>query len=491
MLRILFVLSIFLTSSTNVFAKNVHITLLQANDVYEMSPVNGGRYGGLARVETVKKNLTKRNRNTYSILAGDLISPSAIGTAKVGGKRLDGEQMIAVLNAMQWDYFTLGNHEFDNGYNALIERLQEAKFTTVSSNVLDAKTGKPFINTVQTDVLTVQGVKIGIAGIALESLSKDFVTIQDPFDTARNVVETLRKQNEVDIVVLITHQDFADDVAFAENIEGIDLIIGGHEHENIYARRGSDLVPIAKADANARSVYIHDLFFDTRSKELNIESRLQIIDDAIKEDKDIKVVVDGWVNRAYDAFRKEGFEPEQVVCTTTESLDGLEASVRNGSTRLTELVAESALTGLPGSQASVYNSGSIRIDDVLPPGEVTQYDVIRILPFSGTTFEQVSMPGDLLKKALNVGMKSRGTGAYLQYANIDYQDGQWRLLGNVISDSSSYTLAISSFLVNSGDTGLEFLVNNPRIKKVPGAKEDARRALIKQLKASWPDSGDT
>jgi 5'-nucleotidase/UDP-sugar diphosphatase len=103
-------------------SREVNITLVQANDVYEMTPVNGGRYGGLARLQTLVKQLKRENPHTYTLLAGDLLSPSAIGTAKVNGERLNGKQMVAVLNAMGWDYMTLGNHEFDNGRASLLGR---------------------------------------------------------------------------------------------------------------------------------------------------------------------------------------------------------------------------------------------------------------------------------------------------------------------------------------------------------------------------------
>ena len=87
--------------------------ILQLNDVYEMSGVKGGTLGGLPRVQTLLKKLRKENPNTITMLAGDLFSPSAIGIAEKDGKRFAGRQMVALLNAMDWDYLTFGNHEFD------------------------------------------------------------------------------------------------------------------------------------------------------------------------------------------------------------------------------------------------------------------------------------------------------------------------------------------------------------------------------------------
>jgi len=54
-------------------------TFLQMNDVYELIPLSGGKKGGLARVATIRKLLLKENPNTITFLAGDVVSPSALG----------------------------------------------------------------------------------------------------------------------------------------------------------------------------------------------------------------------------------------------------------------------------------------------------------------------------------------------------------------------------------------------------------------------------
>ena len=100
---------------------------------------------------------------------------------------------------------------------------------------------------------------------------------------------------------------------------------------------------------------------------------------------------------------------EQVVADVKESLDGREEVIRSGSTRLTDLVVESFLHAIPAAQGAIFNSGSIRIDDVLPPGRVTQYDVLRIMPFGGQVMD-VSLPGGLLRRVLDQGERNRGSG---------------------------------------------------------------------------------
>ena len=54
-------------------------TILHMNDVYELKPFDGGKRGGLARVGTIRKLLLRENPNTITIIAGDIVSPSALG----------------------------------------------------------------------------------------------------------------------------------------------------------------------------------------------------------------------------------------------------------------------------------------------------------------------------------------------------------------------------------------------------------------------------
>ncbi|HEY9751830.1 MAG TPA: hypothetical protein V6C46_02680, partial [Coleofasciculaceae cyanobacterium] len=99
-------LGLSLSMVTAALAEVVPITLLHLNDLYEITAVEGGKRGGLARVATLRKQLLAQNPRTITVLAGDLLSPSALGTAIVEGQRLAGQQMVAVMNAIGLDYAT-------------------------------------------------------------------------------------------------------------------------------------------------------------------------------------------------------------------------------------------------------------------------------------------------------------------------------------------------------------------------------------------------
>lgn len=469
--------------------REVSFTLVQLNDVYEMEALNGGKSGGLDRVATLLKQLKKQQPHTYAVLAGDLLSPSAIGVAQVNGERLAGKQMVDIFNRLPWDFATFGNHEFDVGHKALLQRLQEARFTFFSSNVLDSTTGEPFAGSQRTVIFDVEGVKVGLIGITTPELHRDFVHILDPFDSARQALQQLKAQH-ADIIILVTHQDLADDIRFAEQLPDVDLIIGGHEHENWRVFRGPNGTPITKTDANARSAYIHDITYDPKTHRARIDSRLEFITDAIPGDPEVSAAIRNWQENAFKAYRDQGFDPPKAVCKTPETLDGLDASVRNGSTRLTELLAAAYLHAFPDAEVSLYNAGSIRIDDRITAGLISEYDVLKILPFGGSV-ALVEMSGETLQRALNDGLKLVGKGSFLHYANAVRLQQQWSINGAPLQPERLYKVAIADFLIDIGDEGLEFLrpALTPTIKRLPATPIDTRKALIDELRRVYAAGG--
>ncbi len=465
----------------------VEVTLLQLNDVYEIGPVEGGKSGGLARVATLRQRLLAENPNTFTLLAGDFVSPSALGTAQVDGQALAGKQMVASLNAMGLDLVTFGNHEFDLKEAQLLDRLAESRFHWTSANVTRSG-GGAFPGVIPYAIFEAKGrggsVRIGVVGVTLDVNKKDYVAYADPLASFRREVEALRGQ--ADVVVGLTHLAFADDQGLAEGVPGVSLIMGGHEHENIRAFRGSGFTPILKADANARTVYVHRLTWDTARRSLSVDSKLVIVSDQIPEDPQVAKVVADWQEKGFAGFRQQGFEPTETVAVTTVALDGREASVRNRATELTDLVARAFLADAQGSELAVYNSGSIRIDDVLPPGPITQYDVIRILPFGGKVLT-ADIKGSLLSRALDQGLASAGQGAFLQTANVAHTASGWTVKGQPLDPNRTYRVAISDFLAAGKEKGLEFLQPGPDLTIVK-ENRDQRVVVIDQLRREFPGS---
>jgi 5'-nucleotidase len=448
--------------------------------------VGGGRWGGPARVATVLRRLRDANPATIAVLAGDLLSPSALGTARVDGQRLDGRHMVDVLNVMGLDYATFGNHEFDLSERALHDRLAESRFRWLSANVMAAG-GQALPGVTPHVILRIgQGrdtLRVALFGATMDRDAADYARVDPPVEAAAAHARLLR--DSADVIVAITHLPRLQDIALAERAPEIDLIAGGHDHENLMLRRGEDLTPIAKADANARTLWIHDIIWNTRVRKATIDSRLLPITDTIPEDAATRRAAQAWQARAYDGFRQAGFQPDSLVAVSPLPLDGLESSVLADTTALTHLIA-AAMLAEAGTQAAVYNAGSIRIDDVLPPGSITQYDVIRVLPFGGPVVV-VEMRGALLRRMLDQGLRNRGTGGFLQRAGIaPSTGGDWVVAGSMLNDGETYRLAVSDFLLSGREQGMDWLTRQNPDVRVLRELRDIRLALIDELRRQYP-----
>ena len=352
------------------------------------------------------------------------------------------------------------------------------------SNVTDAA-GALFPNTVRSVVVPIKTpggtVRVGLIGLTIDSNKQPWVRYAPLLDAAESAIAEIK--GKYDVLVALTHLSLASDQQLVEQVPAIDLVLGGHEHENYILERGQHFTPIVKADANVRTLAIVTIRVarpgqprrsgDAATAGPVISTRIQRVDEAMREGPKTAAEVKKWVDLGNEAFRAQGFEPTTVVATIDEPLYGREAAVRNGPTRLTELIGD-AMRHDAGLPMAIYNAGTIRIDDVVQPGPVTQYDVIRILPFGGKILK-ATFTGALLKKVLAIGDQNRGTGGYLQTAGIP----------DTIDPNARYTLAVSEFLMTGGEANLGFLTRqNPEITDVSDGR-DIRLAVIDELKRVW------
>jgi 5'-nucleotidase len=155
-----------------------------------------------------------------------------------------GEVEYKAMSAIGYDAGTLGNHEFDNGVEALAAALKFANFEIVSANydvkgtVLEGRV-KPYV------VKTVGGIRVGLFGLGISPTAlitpDNFkgVTYVDPVIAARDVVKTLREKENCALVVCMSHLGYSptprsnetvNDAKVAAQVDGIDFIASGHSH---------------------------------------------------------------------------------------------------------------------------------------------------------------------------------------------------------------------------------------------------------------------
>ncbi len=462
------------------------VTLLHINDVYEISPVEGGKAGGLARVATVLQRLKAQDPTTRMLLGGDFLSPSAIGTARVNGERLAGRQMVDVLNGAGLDLATFGNHEFDLTLPELAKRVAESRFAYVSSNVTDSLSaplfGVPGHLILRLTDSRGRPARIGVVAVTIDQVRKPNLRYEPPVASLRREIALIR--DSVDALVALTHLTLSGDTQLADSIPELDLILGGHEHENWSVRRGARFTPIVKADANVRSVAIVRLEIRPGARAA-VDWRIVTITDSIPEDPAVAALVKQWTDLAYDAFRQDGLNPDRLVTTLSAALDAREAAIRNGENGFTRLLTSAFHAAAPDADVALVNSGSVRLDDVLPPGPITEYDVIRILPFGGKAVV-VEMTGALLKKTLEQGDANRGIGGFLLKDGAERSTEGWRIGKAPLDTLERYTVVAPDFLVSGGEQNLAWLSQrNPEVRLLRTLR-DVRLLLIDELRHRFP-----
>ncbi len=477
----------------------LNFTFVQLNDVYEIAPLGGGAYGGMARVAHVVDSIKKGQPNTYLFLAGDFLNPSLLGSIKYEGERIRGRQMIEVMNAMDFELVTFGNHEFDIGEADLQKRMNESNFYWTSANCFQQgadgprsfyfQRDKDTIYVPETYSLTISDAdgtqaEVGLFSVTLNSNPQDFVYYGDAMIEAGSSYTSLQLQR-VDLIMGLTHQEIEKDVELAEKFSQISFIMGGHEHNNMMVEAGN--AKIAKADANAKTIYIHNFTYDPKKGHLKIDSELFPIDENIAEKPEVKAIVDKWEGILEAQIKQVIDAPHEVIYYAATPLDGTDSASRGGQTMLGEIITHAmALSFYDPAEAAIVNGGSMRLDDRLS-GAIESLDIFRVLPFGGEVVK-VAIKGSLLIEVLDYGKSHNGEGAYLQRYNIsEGPSANWMIEGNPIEDDKVYQIAMSDFLLKGLD--IPFLTpENDGIIEVYFPKEtenarDIRKAIIHYLKS--------
>ncbi len=379
------------------------VRFLLINDVYVADTMTDGR-GGLARVATVRTRLTDQGPILF-VLAGDLLGPSLLS------KYYSGRQMVEAMNAAKLDYATFGNHEFDLPRDTLVARIAESNFHWISSNCTQAD-GSPFPKVKPWDTLRVSGHLVGLFGLTLQEGYRSYVRCADPDSVAHAVIDTLGRL-KADLIVGLTHQSIEADRGLLASEPTLDLILGGHEHEahdSVVTSRH-----VLKADADARSAQFVTLW-GGREHWREAVGLVQI-DNRLPDDSATAEVVQRWE----DSLRAR-LGPERVVATATDPIDARDETGRRRESQLGDLVTDAIRAGT-GASVALINAGAMRLDDVMPAGPVSNYQMESIFLFADET-RVVTFPlsGSRLQEVLEHGVSDSGLGkgGFLQVSGIAF-----------------------------------------------------------------------
>ncbi|HEY3582721.1 MAG TPA: bifunctional UDP-sugar hydrolase/5'-nucleotidase [Pyrinomonadaceae bacterium] len=238
----------------------VQITILSTTDLHgNIDPIdyytNKPDNRGLAKIATLIKRARKENPNSLLIDSGDTIQGTPLESFHNRKNNAPPDPMMLVMNSLNYDAMTVGNHEYNFGLKVLEKARAEANFPWLSANTYDSAKQqphyKPYI------VKEVAGVKIGILGLTTPGIPNwdnppNYAGLEfhEPVSEARKWVAVLRDTEKVDVVVIAMHMGLGEDlrtgevspgqvpheneaIAIAQEVPGVDVIFMGHTHREV------------------------------------------------------------------------------------------------------------------------------------------------------------------------------------------------------------------------------------------------------------------
>ena len=454
--------------------------ILHSNDVH-------GAIKGYANIAALKAEYEAEGATVILVDAGDYSQ----GTTYVSSTK--GLDAVKMMNVAGYDFATLGNHEFDYGYEQLKSNMSEAKFKVLCANVLDAEGNSIFD---ATAIKEVNGVKIGFFGLetpetqtkANPALIKglQFLGGEKMYECAQVQVAAL-KDAGADIIVCLAHLGVDGEsepnrsVDLFAKVEGIDFIIDGHSHSVM--EKGPSDEPIQSTGTQFKNIGV--IVIDNATKTIESNKLVAVTEESAK-DKAVEVA-------AADIIERITAEYGAVFAKSEVELNGDKApGNRNMETNLGDLITDSMMwqilkdadsLAVPAENiVAVTNGGGIRA--WIHKGEITKNDVFTVLPF-GNTLTVVYVKGADLLEALEASTycTPAAVGGFPQIAGMKitvvtkaqydaneetYPDSTYHgpksinrvtideVNGKPFDPNATYAVATNNFIAAGGDTYYAF-----------------------------------
>jgi 2',3'-cyclic-nucleotide 2'-phosphodiesterase (5'-nucleotidase family) len=398
--------------------------------------------GGIAAL-TDRLNELAKEKSTLILAAGDFIQGHNWANFSKG------KSSIELLNLMKIDALVVGNHEFDFGQETLKERINQAKFPVLGANVEGFPLLKPYA------IKEIGGLKVAIIGVITEETPQAThprnvmgLTFTSAEKTVAKYVQQLR--SKINVIIVLSHLGYNTDLALAQNVKGIDLIVGGHSHTKLEKGRQVGQTLVVQAWEHAKAFGVVDLTIKD-AKVTGADSRLDLITPASgARDETVAALVDQYAQQVDAAL-------SEVIGEALVDLDG--ANVRKKETNLGNLIAD-ILRQTTAADLAITNGGGIRTSIAKGPLKVN--DVYTVVPFDNYILS-IKMTGKQIKEALENGVSAveevkgkfpQVSGLSFTYAPAAAQGDRVKeitVAGAPLALDKQYTVATIDFLAAGGD----------------------------------------
>jgi 2',3'-cyclic-nucleotide 2'-phosphodiesterase (5'-nucleotidase family) len=447
--RVLFQVIITLTILTALYSQPKTITILHTNDMHASFIPHEAFWvkenpkplvGGMNELSFAVDSLRRMKSATLLLDAGDVMTGNPITEYAYRGA--EGGALFEMLNRIGYELWTPGNHDFDISSANLRKLTTIATFPTVSANILDTLNHFP-VNNKEYVVIEKNGLKIGIIGI----MSDDFynlvnqnssagIKILPSIETLKRLAALLRPQT--DLLIALTHQGVDEDSILAMNVQGLDVIVGGHSHTRLRHPKKVNGVLIVQTGSNCENLGVLDLKVENHHVISYDGSLVQLWYNAARPKTGLSAFIDS-VKMVIDK------DYSKVIATLKTDWNR-----GHGESGIGNFIADAQREAVQ-TDVSFMNSSGIRKD--MTAGPITKKDIFEILPFHNllTTFR---VSGSQLRTMIDTIVKNHGN---VQTSGIQCEwqkkeNGGIEFLkiivnGQPLEDSKTYTCVASDYMM--------------------------------------------
>ncbi|RSL48957.1 hypothetical protein CEP53_009332 [Fusarium sp. AF-6] len=406
------------------------LRILHYNDVYHLDPSSAEPVGGLPRFINVCREY--QNGEEYedqpkvlTLFSGDVFNPSLESTVTKG------QHMVPVLNMIGTDCACVGNHDFDFGVKQYENLSSQCDFPWLLANVIDPDLGEeiPLGNAKKTHMLTTSnGIKVGLIGLGerewLETINSlpPNLEYRSATAVAKELVPQLREQG-AEIIICLSHQREPNDDKLAKQTEGlIDIILGGHDH--YYAHNFIDGTHVLRSGTDFKNLsYIEARRKPDDPTKWDFDIWRRDITSSIEEDPPTLQLVDELTSKLNQSLAKP-------VGWTATPLDARFSTVRTRESNMGNFVCD-VMRQHHNADCTIMASGTIRGDQIYPPGAIRIKDITTCFPFEDPVV-LLRVKGQAIFDALenSVSMYPALEGRFPQVSNIRFEFDPSRPRGN-------------------------------------------------------------
>ena len=238
-------------------------------DFIERRPMRGT----MARVSTYLNRLRQQAGAESVVLLdnGDILQgqPTCYYTNYV---KTDQPNVAAeVINYLKYDAETFGNHDVETGHAVYDKWIRELNCPTLGANIIDLKSGKPYVEPYL--MLERHGVRIAVLGMLTPAIPNwlhqslwSGMQFEEMVTCARKWIKILREKEQADVIVGLFHsgwdggiatQHYDEDASkkIAEQVEGFDVILFGHDHTEHHSTTSNGVLCL-NPSCNAQKVAV-------------------------------------------------------------------------------------------------------------------------------------------------------------------------------------------------------------------------------------------